>query len=192
MKRSLLALIGLFLFASCSAQTGLKTYTVNAGSTYATPSIVRYAKDTVQFWFKLTTDWSQLYLSQDNSTHKICGVRDFLGRNSLRLGVRRATTQRNGLVAVPYTHNDSKIDYTAFKDSLGRNVFIQFDSLYYCRINAVQGGWKIDLFDARMKLLCTATKPISISSTGRIVSGTYIEVGSEPCPWNIRTLIELK
>ena len=194
MNRYLLALIGLFLLPSCvvPAQTALKTYTVNVGSTYAEPSIVKSAGDTVQFWFKLTSDWAQLYNSTDNSTHKICGVRDFLGRNSLRLGVRRASTQRNGLIAVPYTHNDSKIDYTAFKDPSGKLVLIQFDSLYFCRINSVSGGWKIDIFDARMNLICTTTKPISISSYGRIVSGTYVEVGSSPSPWKIRTLIELK
>ena len=184
--------IFLLCLSSCKAQTSLTTYTVNAGSTYATPSIQRPAKDTVKFWFRLNPDWSQLYLSQDNSTHKICGVSDLFGRNSLRLGVRRATTERNGLVAVPYTHKSGKIDYTAFKDSLGRNVFISYDSLYYCKVYKVATGWCIDLFDSRMNLLCSATKPITISALGRYVSGTYIEVGSSPSPWTIRTEIELK
>lgn len=192
MKHILIALFGLFLLASCQAQTGLKTYTVKAGTTYATPSITKTAKDTVQFWFKLTSDWNQLYLSTDNSTHKIAGVRDFLGRNSLRLGIRRAATQRNGLIAIPYSHKDGIFDYSAFKDTLGRLVLLQYDTLYFCRINSVSGGWKIDLFDSCMKLICTSTKPISISSFGRIVSGTYVEVGSSPSPWTIRTLIEIK
>lgn len=184
--------IFLFCLTSCKAQTSLTTYTVSAGSTYATPSIQRPAKDTVKFWFRLNADWSQLYLSHDNSTHKICGVSDLLGRNSLRLGVRRATTQRNGLVAVPYTHKSGKIDYTAFKDSLGHSVFISYDSLYYCKVYKVATGWRIDLLDARLSMLCSAVKPIYVSLIGRYVSGTYIEVGSSPSPWTIHTEIEVK
>ncbi len=193
-KGATLWVIAALLLQSCvvPAQSSMKLYTVPVGGTYAEPSIARYAGDTVQFWFKLTPDWAQLYNSSDNSTHKICGARDFLGRNSLRLGVRRAPTQRNGLIAVPYSHQDSKVDYTAFKGADGKTVLLQYDTTYFCRINSVKGGWKIELFNTRMQLLCTATKPISLSSTGRIVSGTYIEVGDKPSPWTIRTWIELK
>lgn len=197
MKRTTaLAILGLFtaflvslLFQSCQGQTPMKTYTVTAGSTYATPSITRYAGDTLTFDFILTRDWSQLYNSQDNSTHKICGIRDFMGLNSLRLGVRRAPQQQNGLVAVPYTHNNGTVDYTAFKTAAGKPLLLQFETTYRCTVYKTGGGWQISVFSKEGALLATATKNITIRSLGRIVSGTYIEVGDQPSPWTIRTQI---
>ena len=197
-KSTALLLIGMFamflislLFQSCNGQPVMKTYTVSAGSSYASPSIVKFAGDVVSFSFVLTKDWAQLYQSTDNSTHKICGVRDFLGSNSLRLGVRRAPTQQNGLIAIPYTHSGGTIEYTPFKGGNGKNVILMFDTTYRCTVYKTGDEWRIDLMTAGGVLIATATKRITIKEFGRIVSGTYIEVGDQPSPWTIRTLIGL-
>ena len=187
--RTILLLLSL-LFASCGNAQQFTTYTVHNGETYCTPKISGGVSERLDFYFVLDSTWKQLYLNPDNSTHKICGVSDLFGRNSLRLGVRRADRERNGLIAVPYIHNQGKIDYTAFKDSIGANVLLTYGVKYFCQIKKIGNAWQISVYQGQTKI-AYAIAQINISPIGRRLSGVYIEVGSSPSLWDIRTDIAI-
>lgn len=187
--KNLLLLLTL-LFSSCTNAQQWTTYTVHKGETYCTPNISGGVGERLDFYFVLDSTWKQLYLNPDNSTHKICGVSDLFGRNSLRLGVRRADRDRNGLIAVPYVHNRGVIDYTAFKDSLGGNLLLKYNTKYFCQIKKIGNAWSMTLYEGQKKIAYSIAQ-INISSIGRRLSGVYIEVGSSPSLWDIRTDIAI-
>ena len=136
--------------------------------------------------FILDSTWAQLYQSPDNSTHKVCGISDLFGRNSIRLGVRRADRERNGLIAVPYIHDRGKFSYTAFKDSTGANVLLTYGVKYFCQIKSIGNAWSITIYQGQKKIAYSIAQ-INISPIGRRLSGVYIEVGSVGSLWDIRT-----
>ena len=183
--RTILLLLSLFVYGCGNAQQ-FTTYTVKKGETYCTPDISGGVGERLDFYFVLDSTWKQLYLNPDNSTHKICGVSDLFGRNSIRIGVRRADRERNGLIAVPYIHNKGKIDYTAFKDSTGANVLLTYGVKYFCQIKSIGNAWSITIYQGQKKIAYSIAQ-ISISPIGRRLSGVYIEVGSSPSLWDIRT-----
>lgn len=169
----------------------MKTYTVYKGQTYAQPSLTGSVGDRLTFDFILDYTWLQLYQNEDNSTHKICGVSDLFGKNSVRMGVRRADKKVDSLVAVPYIHNKGVIDYAPFRDLSGRIVKITWGVKYRCYISKVSNGWKIELwnYDKETKLAECIT-PISISTIRRL-SAMYIQVGSQPSLWTISTQMQI-
>lgn len=190
MKRFLVT-IATFLGFYTQAQT-LTSYTVYKGSMYPDPPLTGTVGNTLEAYVYLDYTWNQLYLSSDNSTHKIVGVSDFVGRNSLRLGVRRATTSMDGVIAVCYYHKNGKFYYPALKDSTGKNFIMKYETGYFVRIYKVSTGWSIELYDDTGNiLLATATVPISVSSFLRRLQGPYIEVGSGPSLWTIVTKIKI-
>lgn len=169
----------------------MKTYTVYKGQTYAQPSLIGAVGERLTFDFILDYTWLQLYQNADNSTHKICGVSDLFGRNSLRMGTRRADKKVDSLIAVPYIHNKGVINYTPFRDLAGRIVKITWGVKYRCYITKVATGWKIELwnYDKEIKLAeCIA--PINITGIRRL-SGMYIEPGSGPSLWTISSQIQI-
>lgn len=185
MIRTILLLLSL-LFSSCGNAQQWTTYTVTKGSTYCTPTISGTASAKLEYYFILDSTWSQLYQSPDNSTHKVCGISDLFGRNSIRLGVRRADRERNGLIACPYIHDRGKFTYTAFKDSLGGNLLLKYNTKYFCSIKLIGNAWAITLYEGQTKIAYYIAQ-INISSIGRRKSGVYIEVGSGGSLWDIRT-----
>lgn len=183
--KTLRYLLILLLFSSCTSGQ-VTTYTVHKGETYCTPTISGTCGEKLEYYFRLDSTWSQLYQSPDNSTHKICGVSDIFGRNSLRLGVRRADRERNGLIACPYIHNRGQIVYTAFKDSTGVNLLLKYNVKYFCSIKKIGNAWSITLYEGQTKIAYSVAQ-INISSIGRRLSGVYVEVGSGGSLWDIRT-----
>lgn len=190
--KKLLLILTLF-FSSCSVGQNLTSYTVYAGKSFPEPSLTGSVGNTLEAYVYIDYTWNQIYLSTDNSTHKIIGVSDLLGKNSLRLGVRRSPNQADGLVAVNYYHKNGKFYYPALKDSLGKPLILKYETGYYIRINKENNIWKMELYEDSMenKLLSSATDSISISSFGRRLQGPYIEVGSSPSPWTIITKIKI-
>lgn len=187
--RTILLLISL-LFYGCGNAQQWTTYTVHKGETYCTPTISGGIGEKLDYYFVLDSTWNQLYQSPDNSTHKVCGISDLFGRNSLRLGVRRADRERNGLIACPYIHDRGKIVYTAFKDSLGGNLLLKYNTKYFCSIKKIGNAWSISLYEGQTKIAYSIAQ-INISSIGRRLSGVYIEVGSVGSLWDIRTDIAI-
>ena len=186
--KTLRYLLILLLFSSCTSGQ-VTTYTVHKGKTYCEPSISGQAGEKLGFFFTLKKSWSQLYENTDNSTHKISGVSDLFGRNSIRLGVRRADTVKDGLIACPYLHNQGKFTYTAFKDSTGKNLLLQYEVRYFCQIKKIGNAWDITLYNGTVKIGYSVAQ-INISAIGRRLSGMYVEVGSGPSLWDIQTEIE--
>lgn len=187
--KTILLLISL-LFYGCGNAQQWTTYTVHKGETYCTPTISGGVGEKLDFYFVLDSTWKQLYLNPDNSTHKICGVSDLFGRNSIRLGVRRADRDRNGLIACPYIHDRGKFTYTAFKDSLGGNLLLKYNTKYFCQIKKIGNAWSISLYEGQTKIAYSIAQ-INISPIGRRLSGVYIEVGSVGSLWDIRTDIAI-
>jgi hypothetical protein len=170
----------------------MRTITIVAGKRHEKSLSITSIENTLKFYFVLTHDWSQLYELSDNSTHKICGVKGLFGRNSLRLGVRRAPNKTDGLVAVPYLHVKGKIEYGAFLSATNKPVILHFDSVYFCSLEKVKDGWSCTICNAQHQVICSAIKPVRIPLIGRHLSSTYIEVGDQPSPWTIKTLLGIE
>jgi hypothetical protein len=165
------------------------TYVINKGSKYPSPRMIGTCGERLEFDFILNESWNQLYLDPDNSTHKICGVSDLFGSNSMRLGVRRRPEPIEGLVAVPYLHIKGKIDYGNFDN----RIILLYKQRYKCIIQKVSNYWTMKLFQVLGNtsiLIATCNDAMSIGWPYRL-SGTYIEVGSAPSKWTIKTEIEI-
>lgn len=174
----------------CNNRFKMVTYTVYKGQKYPSPKIWGSVGDQLEFDFILDQSWNQLYSNVDNSTHKICGVSDLFGNNSIRLGVRRRPEPIDGLVAVPYLHVNGKIVYGQFDN----RVILLYNQKYKVLITRIDSNlWLTKLYQMvgnTSILLATCNHVISISSPRRL-SGIYIEVGSQPSLWDIKTEIEI-
>lgn len=168
----------------------MTTYLVKKGQKYPTPRLWGTVGDRLEFDFILDESWNKLYSNIDNSTHKICGVSDLFGSNSIRLGVRRRPEPVEGLVAVPYLHVNGKIVYGQFDN----RVILLYKTQYKVLITRIDSNlWVTKLFQVvgnTLILLATCNHVMSISSPRRL-SGVYIEVGSQPSLWDIKTEIEI-
>jgi hypothetical protein len=144
----------------------------------------------LEFDFILDESWNQLYLDADNSTHKICGVSDLFGSNSMRLGVRRRPEPIDGLVAVPYLHIKGKIVYGSFDN----RTILKYGKKYKCVVlRSNTTVWKIQIFEIygnSSVLIANCDYGMSISWPYRL-SAPFIEVGSAPSKWTIKTEIEI-
>lgn len=170
----------------------MTTYTVYKGEKYPSPKMWGSVGDRLEFDFILDESWNQLYSNVDNSTHKICGVSDFLGNNSIRLGVRRRPEPIEGLVAVPYLHVNGKIVYGQFDN----RVILLYKQKYKVLIVRVDSNlWVTKLFQVvgNTPILLATYSNYSMTgiSSPRRLSGVYIEVGSWPSLWDIKTEIEI-
>lgn len=168
----------------------MTTYLIKKGQKYPTPRLWGSVGDRLEFDFILQDSWNQLYLNEDNSTHKICGVSDLFGKYSIRLGVRRRQEPTNGLVAVPYLHINGKIVYGEFSN----RTILSYNKKYRCLIHRIDSKmWMMDIYElinGVQIMLASSWLNLSISSL-RILSGPYIEVGSGPSLWDIKTEIEI-
>lgn len=173
-----------------------KTYTIKKGCKQPMPPIMGLAGERLLFSFILDQSWLQLYESLDDSTHKILGISDLLGNNSLRLGVRRKLANKpDSLIAVAYQHINGKFYYPAIKLN-GVNFELKPDIIYNCIIEKNQdtGYYQISLnntlYQISLNDTLTETK-VKIAPFGRRLSGLYVEVGSAPSRWDITTTISI-
>lgn len=168
----------------------MTTYTVKKGQKYPTPRLWGVVGDRLEFDFILQDSWNQLYLSEDNSTHKICGVSDLFGKNSIRLGVRRRAEPIDGLVAVPYLHINGKIVYGVFD----RRTILSYNKRYKIKlIDLSTMNPKMGLYEVlgNTEVYLTSSVNAMTINGPRRLGGPYIEVGSGPSLWDIKTEIEI-
>ena len=117
------------LFAS-TPENGFITYINNSSSPYCSPSMGGSVGDFLEFDFILDSSWKQLYSRDKSETHKISGVSDLPGWNSIRLGVRRRPNiEVNGLIAVIYLHPNPTKEYPAItKLGSGQALVLAYDT----------------------------------------------------------------
>lgn len=170
----------------------MTNYVVHVGDNYPTPRISGWVGNYLEFRFSLSDNWAQLYNLTDNSTHKIMGVSDLFGSNSMRLGVRRAPLNQNGITAVNYTHVKGKVGYPAIKDHNEKALILHYCAVYTCRIFEAGNQWEIQVWlDGKLLGRLATTMSIPKNVLGRRLSGIYVEVGSQPSPFELNTSIEI-
>jgi hypothetical protein len=175
------------LFAS-TPENGFITYLNNSSSPYCSPSMGGSVGDRLEFSFILDKSWKQLYNRDKSESHKIAGVSDLLGNNSLRLGVRRKPKLVvDGLVAVMYLHINGKTTYPAInKFGTSNALILAYDKEYNCKIYKRGINWVIEIYEGYI-LIGASTVELSISSLFRRLSGIYIE----PAIYSITTYLKI-
>jgi len=168
----------------------ITTYTVYPGKNYSEPRISGSCGTVYEFDFILNDDWDQLYLIANNDTHKLSGVTDLFGLNSLRLGLRRHPNKVNGLVAVAYTHIKGKTGYPALKDNKSdKPLILYYLQEYKCRIFQDGSYWTIEIYSGGVLL---STQSIRMSITlGRKLSAIYVEIDGKPSPYEFTTYLNI-
>jgi hypothetical protein len=153
------------------------TIVCTTASPYGFPKLSGKVSGRVEFFFRLHENWKVLYDQPNNNTHKVAGVSDLLGRNSLRLGVRKSGNidhRERGLIPVAYSHIDGKRAWPAIKTPEGKQIFIEYGTMYFCRIARLDNGWLISLYTSYKVFIGSAFSPVSITWYPRM-SGTYVE-----------------
>ena len=167
----------------------MTTYLIKKGQKYPTPRLWGSVGDRLEFDFILDKSWNQLYLSEDNSVHKFCGVSDLFGSNSMRAGGRRRPKEIEAVVAVPYLHIKGKF----LDGEFDRRFLYEYDKKYKC-IQQKDGAYWImtayEVINNVSVLLGTCDQKMTINGPRRL-SGPFIEVGSGPSLWDIKTEIEI-
>ena len=178
------------LFAS-TPENGFITYINNSSSPYCTPSMGGSCGDLLEFSFILDSSWEQLYKRTQNETHKICGISDLFGNNSIRLGVRRRSKiYADGLVAVSYLHINGKTTYPLIsKTGKSQVLILKYDTEYTCKItksSIIDNLWHLQIF-LNQNVIGESATIIPISSIFRRLSGIYIE----PAIYSIITFLKI-
>jgi hypothetical protein len=178
------------LFAS-TPENGFITYLNNSSSPYCSPSMGGSVGDRLEFSFILDKSWGQLYTRDKSESHKIAGVSDLLGNNSLRLGVRRKPKLVvDGLVAVMYLHKNGVTTYDPiYKLGSYTALILNYDKEYSCRIwldPIIENKWHIQVYEG-LVLIGESAAIVSISSLFRRLSGIYIE----PAIYSITTYLKI-
>jgi hypothetical protein len=172
----------------------MTNYIIKKGSRTSSPSISKWCvnQNTLTARFKLGASFSQLYEVADNSTHKIIGLSDLLGRNSIRMGFRRKPTDtfKDEFVPVAYLHIDGKIQYPkiegiilktgkTYEVTIYKNAFGYYD----IKLNALDDyGYMI--YSTQYLSL------VQLPSSCKRLQGIYIEVGSKSSLWNLDMELE--
>lgn len=182
----------LFLLTSSAKAQVWKSYIVHVGDNESTPLLTGKVGTYYEFNFILDKSWNQLYQLPDNSTHKVTGVSDTFGKNSIRLGVRRSPNALDGIIAVCYGHVNGKISYPAIKDPNGKPVLLHYDQEYNCKIYQSGQYWFM-VVSAFGIPLGTASLQVNIPSGlfGRRLSGIWVEIASDPSPFEIKTDVNI-
>jgi len=146
------------------------------------------------FYFMLDEDWLQLYNYEDNSTHKIAGLKDsflglMIGYNSARLGLR-CNFENNQFkyrcfVPVNYIHKRTSVTYQHLQGA----PFIYPGQIYLGKVYQMNGFVRVSL----AKVTSNAFKGISIGTeffmdtpmtiNSPKTSGVWVEDkwGESPC-----------
>lgn len=167
-------------------------YQITEGGKYCDPCVCMSGSAPVEFNFRLSYGWDRLLNYEDGSTHKIAGISDLLGSNSVRLGVRNAYNKVKGAHMwrpVLYTHKNGHISYPYIP-----NMWIRADgSVYNVKIEkTVDGFWRMDIIDTKYeysRVSAITGSQIKILLLPRL-QGPYIELGNDPSPVTTITEIE--
>jgi hypothetical protein len=172
----------------------MTNYIIKKGSRTSTPSISKWCikQNTLTARFKLGESFSQLYEVDDNSTHKIIGLSDLLGRNSIRMGFRRKPTADfiDEFVPVAYLHIDGKIQYPKIE-----GIILKIGKTYEVTIYKNVLGYydiKLDALDD-FGYVIHSTQYLSLvqlPTSCKRLQGIYVEVGSKSSLWNLDMEVE--
>jgi hypothetical protein len=164
-------------------------YIIKKGSRTSTPSISKFCvkADTITVRFRLGESFKQLYELSDNSTHKIIGFSDLLGRNSIRLGFRRKLSNefKNEFVPVAYLHIDGKIHYPKIE-----GITLTIGKTYEATIYKNVVGYydiKLDEYD-EYNFVVKSGFYLSLVKFGtgcKRLQGIYVEVGKYSSFWDL-------
>ncbi len=172
----------------------MTNYIIKKGSRTSSPSISNWCvkANTLTARFKLGASFSQLYEVADNSTHKIIGLADLLGRNSIRMGFRRKPTNDfiDEFVPVAYLHIDGKIQYPKIP-----GMILKIGKTYEVSIYKNVLGYydiKIDELDEFNYPIKTAQylSLVQLPTGCKRLQGIYVEVGSKSSLWNLDMEVE--
>ena len=172
----------------------MTNYIIKKGSRTSSPSISKWCvnQNTITARFKLGESFSQLYEVTDNSTHKIIGLSDLLGRNSIRMGFRRKPTADfiHEFVPVAYLHIDGKIQYPKIP-----GMILKIGKSYEVTIYKNVLGYydiKIDELDEFNYPIKTAQylSLVQLPTGCKRLQGIYVEVGSKSSLWNLDMEVE--
>jgi len=172
----------------------MTNYIIKKGSRTSSPSISKWCvnQNTLTARFKLGESFMQLYLVTDNSTHKIIGLSDLLGRNSIRMGFRRKPTADfiDEFVPVAYLHIDGKIQYPKIP-----GMILKIGKSYEVTIYKNVLGYydiKIDELDEFNYPIKTAQylSLVQLPTGCKRLQGIYVEVGSKSSLWNLDMEVE--
>ena len=169
-------------------------YIIKKGSRTSSPSISKWCvkENTLTARFKLGASFSQLYEVTDNSTHKIIGLSDLLGRNSIRLGIRRKPSGEfnDEFVPVAYLHIDGKIQYPKIE-----GMTLKIGKTYEVTIYKNVLGYydiKLDALDDYGYSIHSAQylSLVQLPTGCKRLQGIYVEVGSKASLWNLDMEVE--
>jgi hypothetical protein len=169
-------------------------YIIKKGSRTSSPSISKWCvkQNTLTARFKLGESFTQLYEVTDNSTHKIIGLSDLLGRNSIRMGFRRKPSNEfnDEFVPVAYLHIDGKIQYPKIPGMI-LNIGKTYEVTIYKNVLGYY-DIKLDELDAFNYPIKTAQylSLVQLPTGCKRLQGIYIEVGSKSSLWNLDMEVE--
>jgi hypothetical protein len=169
-------------------------YIIKKGLLTSSPSISKWCvkENTLTARFKLGESFTQLYEVTDNSTHKIIGLSDLFGRNSIRMGFRRKPTNDfiDEFVPVAYLHQEGKTLYPKIP-----GMILKIGKTYEVTIYKNVLGYydiKLDELDAFNYPIKTAQylSLVQLPTGCKRLQGIYVEVGSKPSLWNLDMQLE--
>jgi len=172
----------------------MTNYIIKKGSRTSSPSISKWCikENTLTARFKLGASFSQLYEVADNSTHKIIGLSDLLGRNSIRMGFRRKPTDnfKDEFVPVAYLHINGKIQYPKIP-----GMILKIGKTYEVTIYKNVLGYydiKLDALDDYGYVIHSAQylSIVQLPIGCKRLQGIYVEVGSKSSLWNLDMEVE--
>jgi len=172
----------------------MTNYIIKKGSRTSSPSISKWCvnQSSLTARFKLGESFSQLYEVADNSTHKIIGLSDLLGRNSIRIGFRRKPTNDfiYEFVPVAYLHIDGKIQYPKIE-----GIILKTGKTYEVTIYKNVLGYydiKLDALDDFGYVIHSAQylSLVQLPTGCKRLQGIYVEVGSKSSLWNLDMEVE--
>jgi hypothetical protein len=167
----------------------MTNYIIKKGSRTSSLSISKWCvnQNTLTARFKLGESFTQLYEVTDNSTHKIIGLSDLLGRNSIRMGFRRKPSNEfnDEFVPVAYLHIDGKIQYPKIPGMI-LNIGKTYEVTIYKNVLGYY-DIKIDELDEFNYLIKTAQylSLVQLPTGCKRLQGIYVEVGSKSSLWNL-------
>jgi hypothetical protein len=172
----------------------MTNYIIKKGSRTSSPSISKWCvnANTLTARFKLGESFTQLYEVTDNSTHKIIGLSDLLGRNSIRMGFRRKPTDtfKDEFVPVAYLHINGKTQYPKI-EGITLKIGVIYDVTMYKNVHGYY-DIKIDEYDKYNTIIKSGSylSLVQLPSSCKRLQGIYVEVGSKASLWDLDMEVE--
>lgn len=175
--------------------------TVFKDTNQGNPTLVETCKG-VQLIYELSfkEGWMELLALNNNSTHKLCGMSDFLGNNKVDLGIRRRENITDGepeWVFAPYVHRKGVIDYYpgqpmivvnlnhCYQVVIGKLIPPHPRKGYVLRVLDMHNGQvvEVEILDVEIKTTWLFLKPRT--------NGIWIEPGNGKSPCDVKTEVEI-